>query len=43
MIKTPQDRTDRTYSVPSAPGAMNQGQNSYNNNHGYMLPLSPGG
>jgi hypothetical protein len=46
MIKTPQDRSDRTYSVPSAPGNLNNPQqSSFNNNpnHGYMLPLSPGG
>ena len=38
MIKTPQDRSDRTYSVPSAgqPANGNQGPQ-------YMLPLSPGG
>ena len=54
MIKTPQDRSDRTYSVPSAghvggihgPAAHNSGYNNgpgSHQNHNYMLPLSPGG
>jgi hypothetical protein len=45
MIKTPQDRTDRTYSVPSGTGQLTQPQqNSYSNtNHSYMQPISPGG
>ena len=53
MIKTPQDRSDRTYSVPnhgniggmSGPGnvAANNILGSSNAHHYNMLPLSPGG
>jgi|ETNmetMinimDraft_14_1059893.scaffolds.fasta_scaffold02801_3 hypothetical protein len=53
MIKTPQDRSERTYSVPnhgniggmSGPGnaAANNILGSSNAHHQYMLPLSPGG
>ena len=47
MIKTPNDRADRTYSVPSAGhiGGMNNqnGAAQMANHHNYMLPLSPGG
>ena len=52
MIKTPQDRSDRTYSVPnhgniggmSGPGnaAANNILGSSNAHHYNMLPLSPG-
>jgi len=44
MIKTPQDRADRTYSVPNGQGAYNSNPgNNTSNHHQYMLPLSPGG
>ena len=52
MIKTPQDRSDRTYSVPTAGGghagtnsasanAANSNNLVHGHHHQYMLPLSP--